>query len=224
MGAVGHVLRYVAANSRNEPISGQAGGRFQLPRRIQTAHTPVARGPTTGSVDPSLHLDGHSYGAAGTRRKVSATITSIGISMRGMMGDQQRCGQVSQKTVLVVEDNELNAKLYCDLLNARGYRVLHTKYGTVAFEMARRVKPDLIVMDIQLPDGSGLQVTSWLKQDKSLRWIPVIAVTGFAHKGDKEKILEGGCDAYMSIPISVTEFLEAIKTLSGTRSVAAARC
>src|SRR5262245_35017522 len=119
-----------------------------------------------------------------------------------MMGDEQQCGPVSRKTLLVVEDNELNAKLYCDLLDGQGYRVFQTKYGTVAFEMARRLKPNLIVMDIQLPYFSGLEVTRWLKQDKSLRWIPVIAVTGFAHKGDKEKILEGGCDAYMSIPIS----------------------
>jgi two-component system cell cycle response regulator DivK len=122
------------------------------------------------------------------------------------------------------EDNGLNAKLCCDLLNAHGYRVLHAKHGAVAFEMARRVKPDLIVMHIQLPGASAVEVTRWLKQDSSLRWIPVFAVIGYAMRGNKETILEGGCDAYMSIPISVAEFLETIKALSGTRSAAAAGC
>jgi two-component system cell cycle response regulator DivK len=124
--------------------------------------------------------------------------------------------RAAQKTLLVVEDNELNAKLYCDLLKAEGHRVLHTKYGTVAFEIARRVKPDLIIMDIQLPYASGLEVTKWLKKEKTLRAIPVIAVTSFAMKGDEEKILEGGCDAYMSIPISVIQFLETINRFLGT--------
>jgi two-component system cell cycle response regulator DivK len=126
------------------------------------------------------------------------------------MGDEEGSGRATQKTLLVVEDNALNAKLYRDLLEAEGYRVLETKDGKEAFEIARRMKLDLILMDIQLPYVSGLEVTRWLKQDETLKGIPVIAVTSFAMKGDEEKIREGGCDAYIAVPISVVEFLETI--------------
>jgi two-component system cell cycle response regulator DivK len=114
------------------------------------------------------------------------------------------------KTVLIVEDNELNMKLFNDLLEAHGYRVLQTREGLSALDIAREHKPDLILMDIQLPEVSGIEVTKWLKEDDELRAIPVIAVTAFAMKGDEEKIREGGCEAYISKPISVASFLEQI--------------
>ncbi len=114
------------------------------------------------------------------------------------------------KTVLVVEDNELNMKLFNDLLEAHGYRVLQTRDGLSALDIAKRERPDLILMDIQLPEVSGIEVTKWLKEDDSLRSIPVIAVTAFAMKGDEEKIREGGCEAYISKPISVVSFLQTI--------------
>ena len=116
------------------------------------------------------------------------------------------------KTVLVVEDNELNMKLFNDLLEAQGYRVLQTRDGLSALDIARRERPDLILMDIQLPEVSGIEVTKWLKEDDSLRRIPVIAVTAFAMKGDEEKIREGGCEAYISKPISVVSFLQTIES------------
>jgi two-component system, cell cycle response regulator DivK len=115
-----------------------------------------------------------------------------------------------QKTVLVVEDNELNMKLFNDLLEAHGYRVVQTRDGLSALEMARKHNPDLILMDIQLPEVSGIEVTKWLKEDDQLRRIPVIAVTAFAMKGDEQKIREGGCEAYISKPISVMSFLQTI--------------
>ncbi len=114
------------------------------------------------------------------------------------------------KTVLIVEDNELNMKLFNDLLEAHGYRVLQTREGLSALDIAREHKPDLILMDIQLPEVSGIEVTKWLKEDDDLRDIPVIAVTAFAMKGDEEKIREGGCEAYISKPISVASFLQTI--------------
>lgn len=114
------------------------------------------------------------------------------------------------KTVLVVEDNELNMKLFNDLLEAHGYRVLRTRDGLSALDIARKHMPDLILMDIQLPEVSGIEVTKWLKEDDILRKIPVIAVTAFAMKGDEEKIREGGCEAYISKPISVVSFLQTI--------------
>ena len=88
------------------------------------------------------------------------------------------------KKVLIVEDNELNMKLFHDLLEAQGYDTLETREGLSALSMARIHKPDLILMDIQLPEISGLEVTKWLKDDETLAHIPVIAVTAFAMKGD----------------------------------------
>ncbi len=117
----------------------------------------------------------------------------------------------SAKTVLVVEDNELNMKLFHDLLEAHGYKILQTKDGMDALRIAREHKPDLILMDIQLPEVSGLEVTKWIKEDEDLKSIPVIAVTAFAMKGDEEKIREGGCEAYIAKPISVTNFLETVR-------------
>ncbi|MGD0723912.1 MAG: response regulator [Roseiarcus sp.] len=114
------------------------------------------------------------------------------------------------KTVLIVEDNELNMKLFNDLLESKGCRIVQTRNGVEAVELARIHRPDLILMDIQLPEISGLQVTQWLKDDEELRSIPVIAVTAFAMKGDEEKIRQGGCEAYLSKPISVAKFFETV--------------
>ena len=117
-----------------------------------------------------------------------------------------------KKTVLIVEDNELNMKLFNDLLEAHGYATLKTSHGIEAMELARAHKPDLILMDIQLPEVSGLEVTRWLKADEEQKSIPVIAITAFAMKGDEERIREGGCEAYMSKPISVSKFIATVKT------------
>ena len=116
-----------------------------------------------------------------------------------------------KKTVLIVEDNELNMKLFHDLLEAHGYQILQTRDGMEALQIARDHKPDLILMDIQLPEVSGLQVTKWIKQDTGLKHIPVVAVTAFAMKGDEEKIREGGCEAYLAKPISVMSFLQTVE-------------
>lgn len=115
------------------------------------------------------------------------------------------------KTVLIVEDNELNMKLFRDLVEATGYETVTTRNGLTVLELAREHQPDLILMDIQLPEISGLDVTRQLKADSELASIPVIAVTAFAMKGDEERIREGGCEEYMSKPISVPQFIETIK-------------
>jgi two-component system cell cycle response regulator DivK len=119
--------------------------------------------------------------------------------------------QTDAKTILIVEDNELNMKLFNDLLEAHDYNILQTRDGMEALKIAREKKPDLILMDIQLPEVSGLEVTKWIKEDQNLRSIPVIAVTAFAMKGDEEKIREGGCEAYIAKPISVSHFLETVQ-------------
>ena len=116
------------------------------------------------------------------------------------------------KTVLIVEDNELNMKLFHDLLEAHGYATVGTRNGIEALDLARKHRPDLILMDIQLPEVSGLEVTKWLKDDETLAHIPVIAVTAFAMKGDEERIRAGGCAAYIAKPISVAHFLETVRT------------
>jgi two-component system, cell cycle response regulator DivK len=119
------------------------------------------------------------------------------------------------KTVMIVEDNELNMKLFNDLLESRGYGTIQTRNGFEALDLARAHHPDLILMDIQLPEVSGLEVTKWLKEDETLADIPVIAVTAFAMKGDEERILQGGCEGYISKPISVSHFLETIEHYIG---------
>jgi two-component system, cell cycle response regulator DivK len=121
----------------------------------------------------------------------------------------------STKTVMIVEDNALNMKLFNDLLESQGYATIQTQNGMDALGLARAHLPDLILMDIQLPEVSGLEITKWLKEDDNLRHIPVIAVTAFAMKGDEERILEGGCEGYISKPISVPHFLETIASYIG---------
>ena len=123
--------------------------------------------------------------------------------------------QPRRKRLLIVEDNELNMKLFNDLLEAHGYATLKTGNGIEAIELARNHRPDLILMDIQLPEVSGLEVTKWLKDDDELRSIPIVAVTAFAMKGDEERIREGGCEAYLSKPISVAKFLSTVRTYLG---------
>ena len=119
------------------------------------------------------------------------------------------------KTVLIVEDNELNMKLFRDLLEAHGYQTSGTSNGQEALDLVRKMRPDLVLMDIQLPQVSGLEVTRWIKDDPELRAIPVVAVTAFAMKGDEERIREGGCEAYLSKPISVGKFIETVRRFIG---------
>jgi two-component system cell cycle response regulator DivK len=120
-------------------------------------------------------------------------------------------GGERRRKVLVVEDNELNMKLFNDLLESQGYEVIQTRDGLSALDLAREHAPDLIIMDIQLPEVPGTDVIKWLKEDEHLRRIPVIAVTAFAMKGDQERIRESGCEAYLSKPISLVEFLDTVR-------------
>jgi two-component system cell cycle response regulator DivK len=124
-------------------------------------------------------------------------------------------GKRMAKTVLIVEDSELNMRLFNDLLEAFGYRTVKTRDGRQALSLAREHNPDLIVMDIQLPEISGLEITDRLKKDEGLKHIPVVAVTAFAMRGDEQRVLAAGCDAYLSKPISVTRFLETIRRFIG---------
>lgn len=120
-----------------------------------------------------------------------------------------------RKTVMIVEDNELNMRLFRDLLTAFGYRTVGTRDGLQALDLARLEKPDLILMDIQLPEVSGLDITRWMKADDELAGIPIIAVTAFAMRGDEERFLEGGCQDYLSKPISVASFVGAVRKFIG---------
>jgi two-component system, cell cycle response regulator DivK len=130
-------------------------------------------------------------------------------------GPQSFMPRSSSHTVLIVEDNELNMKLFHDILAANGYETIQTRNGLEALDLARRYRPALILMDIQLPEISGLEVTKWIKEDDELRHIPVVAITAFAMKGDEERIRSGGCEAYISKPISVGNFLETVQRFVG---------
>jgi two-component system cell cycle response regulator DivK len=122
--------------------------------------------------------------------------------------------------ILVVEDNELNLKLFCDLLRAHGYQAEPVRDGREALARARDFLPDLIVMDIQMPHISGLEIIEQVKADEELRSIPIMAVTAYAAKGDEERIREAGAEGYVSKPISVIRFVEAV---AGLLAAAAAR-
>ncbi|MFO0389985.1 MAG: response regulator [Alphaproteobacteria bacterium] len=124
-----------------------------------------------------------------------------------------------KKRILIVEDNDLNLKLFRDLLGAHGYETIETKEGIEAITLTRSEKPDLILMDIQLPEISGLDVTRRIKADETLRAIPIIAVTAFAMKDDEEKILAAGCEAYISKPISIMSFLNTVRRFLGEEEV-----
>ena len=114
------------------------------------------------------------------------------------------------KKILVVEDNELNSKLFCDLLRAHGYVAEPVRDGRDALARAREVMPDLIIMDIQLPHVSGMELIQQLKSEPALRTIPIMAVTAYAGKGDEEQIRAAGAEAYVSKPISVIKFVATV--------------
>jgi two-component system, cell cycle response regulator DivK len=119
--------------------------------------------------------------------------------------------QSASHKVLIVEDNVLNMRLFNDLLEAHGYTTLQVMDGLEVLQIARLHRPDLILMDIQLPVVSGLEITKRLKADEELRGIPVLAVTAFAMQGDEEKIRQAGCDDYMTKPISIAGFMKAVE-------------
>jgi len=118
------------------------------------------------------------------------------------------------KKVLVVEDNELNLKLFCDLLRAHGYEAEPVRDGWDAVDRARETCPDLIVMDIQLPHVTGLELIETIKGDAMLKDVPIMAVTAYAAKGDEERIREAGAEAYVSKPVTVLRFMEAVRGLT----------
>ncbi len=117
------------------------------------------------------------------------------------------------KRILVVEDNDLNRKLFCDVLRANGFEVEPVADGQQALETARRLAPDLMIMDIQLPNVSGVDLIEQAKRDPILRSIPVLAVTAYAGKGDEERIRDAGAAGYLAKPVSIMPFMNAVKSL-----------
>lgn len=115
------------------------------------------------------------------------------------------------KQVLIVEDNDLNLKLFMDLLEAHDCEVTSTQDGEGAYELAKKLKPDLIIMDIQLPHVSGLDLIKQLKTDVDMKSTPIVAVTAFAMQEDEERIMQAGCEAYLSKPISINAFVDKVK-------------
>jgi two-component system cell cycle response regulator DivK len=117
------------------------------------------------------------------------------------------------KRILVVEDNDLNRKLFCDVLTSQGFAVEPVADGREALDRARSFVPNLIIMDIQLPNISGLDLIEAVKADPTLRVIPVLAVTAYAGKGDEERIRDAGADSYLAKPVSIGPFMAAVKAL-----------
>jgi len=117
------------------------------------------------------------------------------------------------KRIMVVEDNDLNRKLFCDVLSSNGYEVEPVADGKLVLQTAREAKPDLIIMDIQLPGISGLDLIEAAKKEPALASIPVLAVTAFAAKGDEERIRDAGAADYLSKPVSIMPFMNAVNGL-----------
>ena len=117
------------------------------------------------------------------------------------------------KRILVVEDNDLNRKLFCDLLAANGFAVEPVADGREAIERARNFVPNLVIMDIQMPNVSGLELIEAMKADKDLRAIPVLAVTAYAGKGDEERIRDAGAEGYLAKPVSIAPFMVVVRKL-----------
>lgn len=117
------------------------------------------------------------------------------------------------KKVLVVEDNELNLRLFCDLLRAHDYAVEGVRDGREALDAARNFVPDVIVMDIQMPHVTGIELISAIRGDAALAATPVMAVTAYAGKADEDRIRAAGADAYVSKPISLMRFIETVEGL-----------
>lgn len=125
----------------------------------------------------------------------------------------------SQEKILVVEDNQMNLMLVTDLLEAAGYLVIPALGGKEALRVARQEHPELILMDIQLPEMDGLEVTRLLKQDESTRDIKIVALTAHAMRGDEDKARQAGCSGYIAKPINTREFVHVVRDyLSGTRT------
>jgi two-component system cell cycle response regulator DivK len=120
-----------------------------------------------------------------------------------------------QKRILVVEDNDLNRKLFCDVLVASGFAVEPVADGHSVIEAARNFGPNLVVMDIQLHDISGLDLIAILKQDALLADVPVLAVTAYAGKGDEQRIRDVGAEGYLAKPVSIGPFMAAVRGLVG---------
>jgi CheY-like chemotaxis protein len=114
------------------------------------------------------------------------------------------------KTILVVEDNELNMKLVKGLIKIGKYRMLEAIDAESGIQLIREQRPDLVLMDIQLPGMDGLSATKIIKEDPSLKDIPIVALTSYAMQGDKEKTLEAGCTGYIAKPIDTRKFLETL--------------
>jgi len=118
---------------------------------------------------------------------------------------------MANKKILIVEDNELNLELISDILKIKGYQIISANNGKDAIRLAKETHPDLILMDIQLPVMDGYEATRRIKSDPEFKAIPIIAVTSFTMKGDKEKVMEAGCDGYIVKPIDIKRLPELVK-------------
>jgi two-component system cell cycle response regulator DivK len=146
------------------------------------------------------------FGATFRRRRTAAMPSRPPAEERDRESAQGR-------RILIVEDHPLNLKLLRDLLEAHGYRTLETGDGLEALNLARQFRPDLILMDLQLPDVSGLELTRWLRREPGTQNIPIIAVTAFAMREDEKRSLDSGCNAYIAKPVSIRRLLDLIASL-----------
>jgi two-component system, cell cycle response regulator DivK len=159
---------------------------------------------------------GRAFGCGLRARRVSvACDLPVSVEVPKLRGQDERraSGEAVPKRILVVEDNDLNRKLFCDVLRANGFEVVPVADGQNVLPTARKCKPDAVVLDIQLPNVSGIELIAGFHADRALRAVPILAVTAYAGKGDEEKIRAAGARAYLAKPVSITPFMAAVRAL-----------
>jgi two-component system, cell cycle response regulator DivK len=183
-----------------QQIRRQPGQRQQPLRPVVLAKHPAERG----------EREGLRIGGGGWRVLQNCQPRLQGIERSA---SKMGCAARMAKRILVVEDNDLNRKLFCDVLVSQGYAVEPVADGRDVLEKARGYVPNLIIMDIQLPNVSGLDLIEAVKADSLMRSIPVLAVTAYAGKGDEERIRDAGADNYLAKPVSIGPFMAAVRSL-----------
>ncbi len=195
---------------RAQDLGRQAGQREQALRPVLVLQQPAERGERE-----RFGIAGGVIGKAGFANDLSASFGAHKAAGAGntLVGSMPDVSEPVAKRILVVEDNDLNRKLFCDVLRANGFAVEPVADGELVLNAARAFAPDLVLMDIQLPHVSGLDLIAALKADRALAEVPVLAVTAYAGKGDEERIRDAGAADYLAKPVSIGPFMAAVRRL-----------
>ena len=215
---VGFVIGKKIENRAQHARIAEAGAQFigRQPGQVEQAFraTRILERPAERSKSKRAGavFGGRAIGETGSGgRRIAKNCQSPGKSL-GAASDRS---SAVAKRIMVVEDNDLNRKLFCDVLKVNGHEVVPVADGQNVLSTAAKFQPDLVIMDIQLPNVSGVELIAGLKADARLAATPILAVTAYAGKGDEERIRDAGASDYLSKPVSIGPFMAAVRTLLG---------